>query len=866
MEWTKRFFRRQRQQQEFDLELQHHIEALTSENLAQGMTFEEARRRALADFGGRAQFRDAMDEVHRLPLIESLTSNLRFALRMMRKAPGLAAAVIFTLALGIGANTAVFSALDAILLRPLPFPQGDRLMLLRQGNRKQQAASPFVAPVRLEDWSRMTTTFQSLTGYYTEDASETSGALPEKVTLAYVAPRFLQVWGIAPALGHDFTPEEEKHGDSDLALISDRLWRSKFNADPNVIGKKLHFATYALTIVGVMPASFLFPVRNVDIWSWIPTDSPYAQSRDAIWYTVVGRLKPGITLEQARSDMAVVQSRLGAQFPKTDADLVVELVPLKDTIIGSSRGSLWVLFAGVTLLLLIACSNIAGLLLARATHREQEISVRFALGARRGTVMAQLLTEVFLLALLGSLAGLALSVFAARAFRLMAHDLPRVDEIAVNWRIVLYSLGCALVTAFLCGIFPALRSTRGQPGAALALGSRTQVSARSRLQWWLAGVQVALAVTLLAGAGLLLRTFQQLGRVSPGFDPSHVLTLHITGSYGETVDMKALTQRINRTLDALRATPGVEAAASSATLPGISRRRESELVVPEGDVDPGRKVVADMRFVSSGYFSTLRVPVLAGDSCRDSAGPTGIVVNRSFAEAYFGQKPVIGHHLRSDAIPSFPMTGEIRGVAADAREQGINEAPMPTVYWCVSAPDPDPHYLIRTKAGPLGMADSIRRVIHGIEPGRSVFDVVSLDSQLSNSFAENRMRTLLLTLFALTAISMACVGLYATLSYLVAVRQREVGLRLALGAQRWQIAGRFLTQGLVVCLIGCACGLAFQLAAGRLLRGMLYGVSPHDTVTMLAVVGLVVLVTGSAVLFPALRAARTDPMHALREG
>lgn len=870
MGWIKRLFGRKIQELEFDHELQFHIDELTRENLARGMAPEEARRQALLEFGGKTQQQAAVDEVHRIPLLETLFANLRFGWRMLRRAPLLAAAVVVTLALGVGANTAVFSAIDAVLLRPLPFPQGDRLMLLQQYNYKIKGPSIFVAPIRLEEWSRMNSTFQAITGYYTEDVSETSGPLPEKITTAWVAPRFLDVWGVNPALGRNFNVDEQKFGGPNAVLISDRLWRHRFNADPHALGQKLHFGNYAPTIVGIMPASFLFSDRSVDTWQPIPVESPYSQSRDSTWYTAVGRLKPGVTIDQARSDLAVVQSRLGAQFPVPDADLSVSILPLKDTIVAGSRHSLWILFAGVTLLLLIACSNIAGLLLARSTEREHEISIRFALGAKRGAVIAQLLTEVFLLALMGSLAGLMLSGAATGIFHFMAHDLPRVDEISTNWRIVAYSLACSVATALLCGIFPALRSTRGSTSASLSRGNRTQVSTSSPLHWLLAGVQIALAVTLLISAGLLVRSMRELGRVSPGFDPSHVLMLHISASYGETVDMKGMTQRIDRTLDALRAQPGVEAAATSGTVPGVSRQYPVELHVAENDVDPNRKIVVDNRFVSVGYFSVLRIPVLAGAACRESSGPLGkgplgILVNRSFAETYFSGGRAIGHHLESRSIPTFPLTGEIRGVVADAREQGLNMEAIPLVYWCFSASLPDPNYLIRTRTDPLAMADTLRRVINRTEPQRSVFGIASLTDLLADSLAENRMRAVLLAFFALTAIGMACVGLYATLAYLVTVRHREVGLRLALGAQRWQIGTRFLSQGLRVCVVGSLCGVGVAAASSRLLAGLLYGVSPYDLSTICSVLGLVMIVAVVALLIPAMRAAQTDPIQALRE-
>ncbi len=872
MDWLKPFRRKDSLEQDFDRELRFHIEELTQKNLAAGMAPAEAHRQAMLEFGGKEQMTERLRAIHEIPILETLALNLRFAWRLIRKAPVFSATIILTLALGIGANSAVFSAIDAVLLRPLPFPHADELMLLRQYTPKEKNPETVVAPTRLEDWNRMNSTFQALTGYFTEDDSEISGPLPEKLTHAYVSPRFLQVWGVAPALGRDFLPAEELFGGPDAVLISDRLWRRRLNADRDVVGKTLRFgatvpgrAPWSFTIIGVMPPSFLFPDRDVDLWSPSPVNSPYSQDRSSTWYSVVGRLKPGASIEKARADMANVQAQLGRQFPKTDSRFSVAISPLKQHMVGASRRSLWILFGSVTLLLLIACTNIAALLLARMTDREHEISIRFSLGASRSSVIAQVLTEVFLLALLGSLAGLGLAAGGAKLFRAFTPDLPRVAEIALDWRIVGYSLVCALVVTFACGILPALRGARHGIAGSLAKANRTQVSAGSPVQWTLVGVQVALAVTLLVGAGLLQRSLAELGRVSPGFDSSHVLTLQISESYGETADMKALTQRTNRILDTLRAVPGVEDASLVSTLPGIPGRQQTEIKIVEGEQDPNRKMIVDSRFVSTGYFDVMHIPVLLGDPCRDIPNSTPVVaVNRSFANTYFGQNPAIGHHLTTAAY-QLPLSGEIRGIVGDAREQGLNTEPQPTVYWCSNVAFPGTYYVIRTRTEPVAMTDTLRRTIHAIEPSRSVFDVQPLEEHLSSSFAEDRLRTVLLSLFALTAVSLACLGLYGTLSYFVSIRRREVGLRLALGALRHQIGLRFLLQGLRVSIVGCVFGLALAAASVRLLSGMLYGVSSFDPATFSGVVALMLVVAALATILPAARAAHTDPMRVLRE-
>ncbi len=864
MSWLNFFQRKRAKEAQLDSELRFHVDELIEEKIAAGLPVEQARHEALLEFGGREQVKEELRDVHRSAAVETTIANLKSAVRFIRKSPSFSIAIILTLALGIGANSAVFSAINAILLRPLPFPNGDELMTLQQYDRKAKNPASFVAPVRLEDWNRLNTTFQAISGYYTQDASETSGALPEKVAMAWVAPRFLQVWGVAPALGRDFAPPEEHFGGPNAVLISDRFWRRRFHADPRAIGKSLRLEKYSFNIVGVMPASFLFPDHDVDVWCPNPSDAPFAQSRESTWFIVTGRLKPGVTIAQARANLRNVQAQLGRQFPKTDADLGVAVQPLKQTIVGGMGRSLWILFASVSLLLLIACTNIAALLLARTTEREREISVRFSLGASRARVIAQLLTECFVLALAGSALGLFVASAGASAFQLLAKSLPRAEEVALDWRIVVYTLACALAATLLCGLFPALRGTRRSIAGKLAQSGRTQVSARNPLQWLLVGIQIALAVTLLMGAGLLLRSFEELGRVSPGFEISHILTLRISGNWGETVDMKKLAQRINRTLDDLRATPGVRAAATAGTLPGIPSDTQTELKLVEGRAETEGPIVADSRFVSNDYFATMQIPVLAGQGCRESLHDT-VVVNRSFANKYLNESRAIGHHLQLVSSQFLMSPAEIRGIAGDAREQGLNREPAPTVYWCASAPNPSPYFLIRTQGDPMAMAETLRREIHRIEPARSVFGISPLEQHLSDSFAENRLRTILLSLFAVTAVSLACIGLYGTLSYFVAIRRREIGLRLALGALRSQIVMRFLFQGLGVASIGCVAGLCLSAACARALSGMLYGVSAADGQTLASVVLLILFVAALAGLIPAIRAARLDPLNVLRD-
>jgi putative ABC transport system permease protein len=845
-------------------EIDFHIAELAEAYVAQGLSRKEARRRALVEFGGQEQIRQQVREVHTSALLESALFNLRAAVRFLRKSPMFSVVVILTLALGIGANSAVFSAIDAIVFRALPFPHSNQLVALYQHDYKGRDANTFVAPVRLEDWNRLNSTFQAISGYYFDDLSETSGALPEKVTECLVAPRFLGVMGVAPALGREFTPQEEHWGGPNAALISYAYWQRRFHGDPGAVGQKLHIGESSYSIVGVMPASFRFPKNEVDFWAPSAPDAPFAQRRDETWFTVIGRMKPGVAQEQAAADLATVQSQLGKQFPKPDAELAVQVVALKDVIVGSARSSLWLLYGSVSLLLLIACSNIAALLLARTTEREHEVSIRFSLGASRLAIVGQLLTEVFALALLGSLAGLLLAAASSRGFHLLAKTLPRAEEITLNWRIVVYALAAAVLTTLLCGLFPALRGTRRTLAQSLAAGGRTQVSTRGNLQWLLVGMQITLAVTLLIGAGLLLRSFQQLSRVYPGFEPSHVLTFQVSGSWGETSEMKNVVQRIERTLDSLRTLPGVADASTSAMLPGVSSQYQIQFKI-DGKLEPHHPILADSRYVSAGYFVTMQIPLLVGEGCRQASNTSDVIVNRAFADKYMGNTPAVGHQLSGAVYNDFLPQGTIRGIVGDAREEGLNTKPAPTVYSCFSAPDPFPNYLVRTHGDPMTMAETIRRRVHEIEPSRSVYAFAPLQEHLDDASSENRLRTLLLTIFAATAILLACIGLYGTLSYLGRLRQREVGVRLALGAMRNHIVARFLFQGLRVAVIGCGAGVALGLGLTHFIGSMLYGVSALDPATYGGVILLIMLVAGCASLVPALRAARVEPVQVLRE-
>src|SRR5688572_2615808 len=614
MPWLRRLvntIRSSRLQRDIDREIAFHIREREDELRSGGLPDEEARRRARLQFGNASVQRDRTRDVNVAAALDSALRNVRYALRAIRRMPGFTAAVVLTLALGIGANSAVFSAIDAVLLRELPYPDADRLVELTQV--REGAGDTGVAPVRLSDWNRLNATFDGMAGYLVGDVVDTSGELPERVRSANVTPGFFDVLGVHPAFGRRFSAEEHQFGyKGPIAVIaSERRWR---NSGPKLqaLDRPVRIGNTTLATIGVMSPAFAFP-EDVDVWTADDVDAPWAQARTLTWFTGIGRLKPGVTIDQARADLERVQAGLARQYPDSDRGIRVRVVPLKETIVGGTRTSLWVLYGAVTVLLLIACTNIAALLLSRAAKRQHEIAVRYSLGGSRAAVAMQLLTEAAVLSLIGAVIGVAVAVGASRGLRVLAPDLPRVGEIAIDARILVYTVLTTLVVTLLCGLAPAIQSARR--ARYLSGSARTTTSSRHSLQWLLVGVQIALSVTLLAGAGLLVRSIDALSRVSLGFDPTHILTLRVSGQYGaETTDSHI--QRINRVLDALESLPGITGVAVASRLPGVREQAQQEFVLLEGRAATASPLIAENRIVSPGYFAAMRIPLLTGELCR----------------------------------------------------------------------------------------------------------------------------------------------------------------------------------------------------------------------------------------------------------
>jgi putative ABC transport system permease protein len=499
--------------------------------------------------------------------------------------------------------------------------------------------------------------------------------------------------------------------------------------------------------------------------------------------------------------------------------------------------------------------------LTRGAERRREIFVRLSLGASSVRVVAQLLTETAVLAGIGAGAGLWLAVAISRGLRALAGSVPRLDEIALDGRVVLYSIALVAAVTVLCGLLPALRSTRAGRGATLGGGHGVRVSGRHSLHWSLAGVQVALSVALLVGAALLLRSFQELSRTDAGFERATILTFRLSSDFSEAMPTNAWQQRVVTTLEDLRALPGVEAVATSTFLPGVPTAYEVEYEVPSSSASPDTRMLAEERVASSGYFATMGIALVQGALCRDAPGQA--MVNQRFVDLYLGGATAVGAQI-SRTLP-FPSTGTIAGVVASARERGLDREPAPTVYFCGNWGNPNSFFLVRVRGEPTAIIDDVRLRFRQLEPQRAVYNIAALDEQIYGAFAENRMRTIVIASFAVTALALAALGLFGTLSYVLSLRRREVGLRMAVGARGGDIAVQFVGKTLRVVAVACAAGLALSFAFSRLLQGMLIGVSPTDLRTLAGVVALVVAVGVLAAIVPAARAARIEPMRVLRE-
>jgi predicted permease len=795
--------------------------------------------------------------------------DLKFALRSLRKNPGFTLLAVTVMALGIGANTAVFSVVNAVLLKPLAFREPDRIVTLHPSWKG--AEGRFVSAPNFHDWHDQSTAFSAMAYYQHGDESVGIGRAAEYVHVAAVTPEFLRVFDIQPSPGRFFNADEVKPGSGAAVIISASFWQSHFGGSPSVLGQTVRMFDRNLAIVGVLPAAFHFP-EDTDIW--LPANTIFAEGteRSGNNYLVVGRLKPGVSLEQAQAQMTAIGARLEKQYPDSNRDESVAVARLRDTMVREVRLTLWLLLGTVGLVLLIACANVANLLLAKATIRTREIAIRAAVGASRGRIVRQLVTESLLMALAAGTAGLVIAAWGADALVALAPaDIPRLIETHIDMGVLAFTFGISVVASLLFGLAPAVQLSRTDLNEALKQGAMRAVvgGGTGRMRGVLVVGEIALAVVLLAGAGLLMRSFAALHDVALGYRPEKVLVMETSVPASEDIETSRRAARFYKTLSGeIAAIPGVSAVGATRILPGHIGSDGAYFIdrPPAPPNFQGPQAVYSV--VMPGTFSTLGIPLKQGRDFSESDqydAPFTAIVNESLArKSFHGQGP-IGRVIYCGLDTDKPM--KIIGIVGDIRQFGPASAPMPEIYM------PNEQHprtatgmnvLVRTAGNPGALVETLRSKVRSLSSDVPV-KFTTMEASLAENTAAPRFRTLLLGIFAGLAVILAMAGVYGVMAYTVGQRSGEIGLRMALGADTGDVLRLVLRQGLALAAVGLGIGLAGAFAASRLLTSMLFEVKPNDPITYAGVAVLLGLVTLAASYIPARRAAKVDPLVALRQ-
>jgi putative ABC transport system permease protein len=858
-------------------ELAFHREMLEERHLAQGLDAAAARRAARLALGGDAQIAETWRDQRGLAFVDALRQDVRYGLRMLRRTPGFTAAALLTLTLGIGANTAIFAVVDAVLLKSLPYADPERLVTLDDLDPGGSGADVSVATFM--DWRERSRSFAQLAMMRLWMPTLVTGGEAERLPAVRVSWNYFDVLGARPALGRGFTPEDDREDGWRVALLSDRLWRRRFGADPSIVGRTIALQDREFRVIGVMPASFepLDAQRyfNTAAEIWVPIGNDQSTCRSQCRpVRALGRLTPGVTIAAATAEMNGIREQLRREHPADYGAGAISVVALHRALTGQVRTALYVLLAAVGFVLLIACANVANLLLARAVTRGRELSLRAALGAGRGRIVRQLLTESLILSAGGALGGLLLAITAVRGLSAIAPvSLPRLEQVTVDARVLAFTAAVAALTSILFGLVPAWRGAAADAQQTLARDSRGSAGGRSRARAALVVADLVLALVLLAGAGVMIRTVSALMHVSPGFDTDRILSLQfsLTGdAFGDEAAMVAFQARA---LERIRAMPGVEQAALAGQIPfaragagagdcwGFHAR---ERMKPNPVDDPCVE-----RFpITPDYFRVLGIPLLAGRGFTDAdtaTSPRVILVSASTAKAVWGTADPIGAQVRIGNAPDAAWRTVI-GVVADVHAADLTAPVVPAMY----TPETQitSAYLTAivksSNDAAAALAAPVRHVLRELNPTVPVYGVATLSSLVDQASAQRLFVTRLLAAFALVALLLAAIGLYGVVSYGVGQRAREIGVRVALGAQRRDVVRLVLSSGLLLVGIGVAAGLAAAIAVTRFLGALVFGVSPVDPLTFAASAALLTLVALGAHWVPVRRALRIDPARALR--
>jgi putative ABC transport system permease protein len=864
---------------DIDREMRTHLELQVEANIRAGMSPAEAREKANRSFGKIDRAVDAAYDVKGGGLFETLAQDIRYGLRVLLKHKSFTSIAVITLALGIGANTAIFSVVNELLLRPLPYRDADRIVMLWEvtpEGRHQNTTSR----ANFRAWREQSTSYEHIAAFSDHRLTLTGDGEPEEVSGQLALPDIFKVLGVDPILGRTLLPEDGEPGSPNVAVLSYGLWQRRFGGQSSVIGQPIILNGANCTIVGVMPPNFQFHIkqrsgtgRPAEVWLALPMPTGSIGNERGRFLSTVARLKDGVTPEQAAAELRTISARLSDEAPEFNKNYSAEILPLREQFFGNVRRPLWLMLGAVGFVLLIACANVANLLLSLATSREKEIALRSALGARRSRIVRQLLTESLLLALLGSVLGLGFAWLGIKALLLISpRDLVNLHGVGLNFSVLMWTLGVSILTGIIFGLAPALHISRLNLNDSLKEGGKAdsgQATGSRRLRSVLVVSEIALAVVLLASAGLLIRSFIRLQQVDRGFETDNVLTMVVRLPFARYSEDQQLVIFFNQAMERVRNLPGVQSAGMVNFLPLYGGLGSSTgfKIIGRPEPPPGQGPGCDVRVVDAGYFQTMSIPLLRGRNFSDleqKEAKRVILINEALARKHFPNEDPIGQRL-DVAMFEDPVITEIIGVVGNVRYDSLIDEAPPAVYF----PHPELPYpfmslALRTDGDPALLAPAVQREIRALDPNQPVGDVRTMNQVMSEAVSRSRFNTLLLGLFAGLATLLSAVGIFGVMNYSVSLRTRELGLRLAIGAQPRQVLLLVLKQGLMLTIAGVVLGLLAAFALTRLLSGLLFGVEAVDATTFATISLVLIVISLLACYLPARRAMRIDPMMALR--